>query len=199
MSQICNIKDSLTQPDFFEFAVSSTAMVYGSANFVRNITNNNPTIDISRGTNIAPGIWASADFYLPTAIFNYINLNEASSVVSYSNADAQILEDIVLRHEVYIHYKLEAADGITASNYTNNRELRCSLAKNTGTAYAPELFANQQPASSEHDYITLCGHISHTTGDVVRLKFSLVQDETGVASDTRITIFRISWNILGLK
>lgn len=192
--------ENLPIPDFFDFtnsSVTSSSMLYSSANFFRNVSNSNIKIIIPLGPDISPNtIWLSPNIYLPNNIFNSIkSLNE----VQYEfNKDVRIIADIVFLHDILIQFKITKSDD---SNFINQRELRCTLVKEDGvTVYDSSFYSNQQPDSGSHDYIILRGHITHNLNDLIKLKINIVQDDKLVGkSDTALTIFRISWNILGLK
>ncbi len=180
----------------FTTSVNEVAMLYSSASFVRTSENSNLEISIPIGTDIDPGItWYSTDAYLSD---NTFNLTRPISEISYPGAkDTLILKDLKFLHDVFVQYKLEKSDG---TNFKNRRELRCILTREDGvTPYDASFFANQQPDSGQHDYIQLRGHIQHNLNDLARLKFNIAQDnQYSDQTDSKLTIFRISWNILGL-
>lgn len=191
--------ESLPEPDFFDFSTitSEAVMLYSSAHFYRTQNNTNIQLNFDLGPDIAPGtIWLSPNIYLPDNIFN---LTKPIDEISYPNLkDVLILKDMTFLHDILIQYKMTKSDG---TNFINQRELRCTLVREDGTTvYDSGLFANQQPDTGAHDNIFLKGHILHNIADKVRLKFNIVQDNKhGGQTDSKITIFRITWNILGLK
>lgn len=191
--------EEISLPDFINFdnLISKQAILYATAGFVRNSSNTNPTISIATGPDISPGtIWFSPHIYLPSNVFNISK--PATNVVFDDGRNVSILDDITLIHDVLIQFKITKNDNTA---YANNRELRCTFVREDGTTpYDTSLLANEQPASGMHDFIILRGSIQHTLGDIVKLKFNLVQDNyLSDVSDTKITIFRITWNVLGLE
>jgi hypothetical protein len=192
------ISEDLPFPYFFNFAIDmpDVSMLYSSAAFIRNEENKNITINIPTGPDISPGsIWLSPNIYLAD---NTFNLSRPISEITYpNNKDVLILKDLSFLHDVFIQFKLTKSDG---TNYSNNRELRCILTRGDGaTPYDSSFYANQMPTSNAHDSIQLRGHIQHNLNDLVRLKFNVVQDnENADTTDTKLTIFRINWNLLGL-
>lgn len=190
--------ETLPNPDFFNFAssISEKIMLYSSAAFTRTSGNSNTEIDIIAGPDISPGtIWYSPNTYLSANILNLTR--PITEIIYYENRDARILTDLKFLHDVLIQYKLTATDD---SEYVNQREIRCSLVREDGTTiYDSSLVAYQQPDSGKHDTLLLRGYIDHSFNDLVRIKLNIVQDNSnnGV-SDTRLTILRINWNILGL-
>ncbi len=193
------INENLPEPKFFNFSTitSEAIMLYSSAHFYRTQSNNNISLNIALGNDILPGaIWMSPNIYLPDNIFNLI---KPIAEISFPDCkDVLLLKDLTFLHDILIQYKITKTDD---TNFLNRRELRCTLVKEDGTTvYDAGLYANQLPDSGQHDNIFLKGHITHLLGDKVRLKFNMVQDNSYDAqSDTKITIFRISWNILALK
>ena len=190
--------ESLPEPDFFDFktVIPASVMIYSSAHFYRTQYNTNIELNINLGSNISPIIWLSPSIYLPDNIFN---LTKPVDEISYPNSkDVLILKDMTFLHDILIQYKMTKADN---NNFLNQRELRCTLVRDDGTSvYDSALFANQQPDTGQHDNIFLKGHITHNLADVVRLKFNVIQDnKLSGQSDTKIKIFRITWNILGLR
>ncbi len=189
--------EPLPFPDFLNFADSSSEaiMLYSSATFSRNAANSSVELIIDEGIDISPGtIWLSPDVYIPDGTFN---ITRPIAEINYpNNKNAMILKDLQFLHDVFIHYKITKADG---TNFTNQREARCIFVRADGTPYNSSLFSYQQPDSGQHDHMIIKGHISHNLGDLVRLKINIVQDNKRTdKSDTKLVIFRISWNILGL-
>lgn len=185
-------------PEFIQFESSGkSVLLYSSANFCRTSSNSNIEINIPPGPDILPGtIYMSPSFFIPN---NTFNLTKPRAEITYPNANsAMILTDLEFVHDIMVQYKLTKLDG---SNYSNNRELRCFLTKQDDiTIYDSSLFANTQPDSGNHDTLHITGSINHNLGDVVKLKFNLVQDnEHNDVDGTIMTIFRISWNIFSIK
>jgi hypothetical protein len=189
--------EKLPPPDIIDFSSipSEAIMLYSSAHFYRTETNANIELDINLGPNLSPIIFMSPNVYLGANTFNAIK--PVDEISFPDNKDALVLKDLTFLHDVLIQYKLVAGDG---TNYINQRELRCTLVNEDGVVYDSSLFANQQPDPGQHDNIFLRGHIAHNLGDKVKIKFNIVQDNTNAGhSATKLRIFRIAWNILGLK
>jgi len=190
--------EDLPPPEFVPFSNnnSQSNAIYSSAAFIRDIKNNNIDIIISLGDEISPGtIWYSQNIYLDN---NTFNITRPVTEVTYpNNKDMMILKKLTYQHDIFIQYKLSKNDG---TNYTNRRELRCTIVKQDGiTLYDSCFFANQQPETSQHDVIQLRGHIQHEINDIIKLKINIAQDNrNNDQSDSKLTIFRINWNILGL-
>jgi hypothetical protein len=186
--------EKLPPADFIDFdkLIPQAVMLYTSAAFVRNESNTNIVIDIPLGPDLSPGtIWYSPDTYLPNSVYNVTH--PITEVIYPSGKDVQILTDLTFMHDVLIQYKITSADG---TNYKNDREVRCTFVRGTGVQYDNGIFAYQMPESGQHDCLLLRGYISHSMSDLVKLRFNIVQGIGG--SDTRLTIFRITWNIFGL-
>lgn len=191
--------DKLPYPDFFDFSSApvDAVMLYSSANFIRTESNSNIQITIPLGGDISPGtIWFSPNIYLPTGIFN--TTKPITEVIYPNNKDALILADQTFLHDILIQYKITKDNG---QNFTNSREIRCTLVKDDGTTvYDSSLYSNTQPDSGAHDYIMLRGHITHNFNDTVKIKLNIAQDKkNNDQTSSKLTIFRVSWNILGLK
>ncbi len=190
--------EDLPYPDFFNFAdfTGEAIMLYSSAAFIRNSGNTNIEYNIPIGPDISPGtVWFSPNIYLNSGTFNLIR--PIDEIIYPDNKDAMILKDLTFLHDIFIQYKMTKSDG---TNFSNQREIRCTIVRVDGTTpYEPSFFANNQPDSGNHDYIQMRGHIVHNLSDIVKIKLNIVQDNRfGDQSDTKLTIFRISWNILGL-
>jgi hypothetical protein len=173
---------------------SGTALINSSANFYRTFNNSNVTIPITTGTFI-PGsnIYISPTSVLPINTFNSTNPN---AEVSYlNNNSVQLLTGLTCFHDIKIEYKLTKSDG---TNYTNQREIRVNLVKNDEvTEYKPSISSNTMPNTGDHNILLINGYINHNTGEIVKIQFYIVQDtENNDISNTLLTIFRISWNIL---
>lgn len=188
--------EPLPFPDFFNFAnmTAEAVMLYSSATFSRNELNSSIEMSIGLGPNLAPTIWLSPNIYWND---NTFNITRPIDEISYpDNKNVMILKDLKFLHDIFIHYKITKADG---TNFTNQREIRCIPVRDDGTPYNSSLFSYQQPDSGQHDHLMIRGHIDHNLGDIVKLKINIVQDNKWAdQSDTKLTIFRISWNILGL-
>lgn len=191
--------DKLPFPDFFDFSSApvDAIMLYSSANFFRTASNSNIEIAVPLGADISPGtIWFSSNIYLPSGIFN--STRPITEVLYTDNKDALILADQAFLHDILIQYKITKSNG---QNFTNSREIRCTLVREDGTTvYDSSLYSNTQPDSGAHDYIMIRGHINHNFNDTVKIKLNVIQDKkNNDNTDSKLTIFRVSWNILGLK
>jgi len=192
--------ESLTFPDFFNFSdeiSSDVSMIYGSGHFYRNNSNSNIIINVGLGTDISPGlIYMSSDILLPINTFNV--LREVPEIIFPNNQYARMLSNLDFYHDIMIQFKITKANDLT---FTNHRELRATLVRSDNSSvYDASIYANNQPEPGVHDMLIIKGKISHLTGDDVKLKLNLVQDtENDDQDNTKLTIFRISWNIMALK
>lgn len=188
-------KDTLTNPIFLTSAASgggSTNILNASANFYRNSMNTNIELDVGIGTE-SSGIWTSSNVFLPVSTFNLIADNDAIEFVN--NVDVKALKLIDFNHDLLIQYKLTKSDG---NNYINSREIRTQLVSSDGiTPYTEATFYNNVPDTGSHDIILINGTTSHAENDEVKIRFNIIQNENlSGHSGTKITIFRISWNII---
>lgn len=185
-----------TNLSLVDLGIVASEMLYSSANFYRTSDNTNIIIPITLGTDITPGtIYKSNDIYLPISTFNDIRSITEINYPDYK--DALISTDLTFYHDVNVQYKLEKSDG---TNYSNNRNVRMTLVKNDGTVYHSSLYADNQPPTGVHSTNVMRGHIIHTSGDIVKLKINVYQDIKNIDnSNSKLTIFRICWTILGLK
>lgn len=168
-----------------------SGLIKSFASFYRTETNSNVNITIPLGIN--DGIfYSSSDIYLPNGIFTKTFPN---IIISYvNNVDVKVTQNFNCMHDILIQYKITKSDG---TNYKNRREIRSTLVNGSGNIYENVIFANQQPNTGDHDMIILKGYIVHSVGDIVKIKFNIVQDNKfGDQSDSMITIFRVMWNIL---
>ena len=191
--------DKLPIPVFIDNSSSSNLdVVYSSANFFRTSTNNNIEITAPLGVEefVPERIWTSGGEFLPT---NTYNSTASSAEISFlSNRDISINNNINVLHDIMIYYKLVKPDG---EFYINNREIRINIVKGDGTTeYDPSIYSNTQPLSGEHSYVMIKGYISHVVGDVIKLKFNIIQDDVNAdQSSSKIVIFRISWTMTGTR
>ncbi len=190
--------ESLPFPDFFNFAnnIPETTMLYSSATFTRNELNSSIELLIDLGTDISPNtIWLSPDIFVPDNTFNIIR--SIPEITYPNNKNVMILKDLQFLHDIFIHYRITKYDG---TNFINQREIRCIPVRADNTPYNSSLFSYQQPDSGQHDHLIIRGHINHNLGDIIKLKINIVQDnKRDDKSDTKLVIFRISWNIMGLN
>ena len=185
-------------PNFFDFSESADiTMLLASAYFYRTDANTNIEITLTEGIDISPGtIYRSPDTLLPISSFN--STQTTTEIIFPDSNSANILDDLDLMHDVRIQYKLTKSDD---TNFTNCRELRTILVKDDeSTIYHSGISSHNQPDTGQHDNIFIKGPISHLTDDKVKIKFNLIQDTTNSDnSDTKLTIFRITWTIFGIK
>lgn len=197
---ITSLDESLpeqTYMDLSSLGITEAVLLCASGNFYRTNSNSNITIDIPLGTDISPGsIYLSPDVYLP--INSYNDTKTITEVNFPENRDVSISADLQFKHSIMIQYKLEKGD---TTNYKNNRGLRAILVKADGTSiYDASLFSEYQPVTGEHNTLLMEGCLTHSIGDLIKIKFSVVQDvNKSDQSSSYLTIFRITWNILGLK
>ena len=188
--------DSMSSPLFLKFNAETIPElkplgIDSSANFYRTSLNSNIAITIPIGMN-DQGKYISPDIYLPVNIFNATKPN---TVISYpNNRDIRILQNVTCFYDIIIQFKLTKSDG---SNYVNNREIRTTLVNASGEVYDESIFSNQQPDTGQHDMIMIKGYISHYRNDIVKIKLNLAQNNRlGGQSDTLLTVFRITLNLL---
>ncbi|MGL5935636.1 MAG: hypothetical protein ACRCZI_08425 [Cetobacterium sp.] len=189
-------KDTLEEPEFFRFFVSTdeyqlSKIYYANANFYRHSLNTNIELTVPIGT-VSSGIWTSPNIFLNINAFNSILENDSMEFVV--NRDINILKDGDFMHDLLIQYKLTKSDN---NNYVNAREMRTSLVKADGiTEYDPALIFNNMPDTGVHDFVLINGTTSNLEDDLIKIKMNIIQNETlSGQTATKITIFRISWNI----
>ncbi len=171
-------------------------MLYTSAKFFRTIFNDNCEVAIPIGNNYAPTLWYSFDTYLPASIFNS---TKPISEVSFPSQNAvQINDDLKFYHDIQIDFEL--SKNSSRDGYQNTRKIQCLPVRYDGSPYDDSMVGYKQPGPNFRDTLSMQGEINHVAGDVVRLKFNLMQDN-GFAdqSDTLMTIYRITWNMCALK
>lgn len=190
--------DNLPFPIPIDFLGGGTqaVLLFSSANFYRTVLNTNINITAPLGVDISPGlIYFSPDCYLPVNTFN--STKPITEVIFPDSNQTLILFDSKYMHDIMIQYKLTKEDN---TNYTNNREVRATLVNSTGGIYDASIYANSQPNPGAHDILHIKGYVEHNVNDAIRIKLNVVQDTTrSDTSSSKITILRISWNILGLK
>lgn len=173
-------------------------MLFTKCCFYRNQFNLNLEMMLDQGTDISPGlIWLSPSYYLPSGFFN--STKPISEVSFPNNNSVQINRTMTFYHDITVMFKLTLNSD--ADNYQNFRELRCRLVMADGlTQYDSSLFGYAQPATGSHFEVNFAGSINHNAGDKIQLQFTLAQDNThSNQSATLLTIFNLSWNIIGLK
>lgn len=196
-------KDSLTYPKFIDVNTSDTLQLVesvpsivtaSSANFYRTELNTNILIEVPIGDDAEiENIYTSPNMFLPVDIFNAVK--ETDYVMYPDKSYAKILQESVCVYDILIQYKMAKPDG---TNFGNQREIRTTLVKEDGnTMYDETIFSDQQPDTGQHDNIVLKGYIAHNVNDIVKIRFNITQENSrGDYTDTLITIFRISWNMI---
>ncbi len=184
-------EEGYSRPRFFIFG-NSTQTIDAYADFYRHEGNQNIEIVAAEGIDLVPAtLYRSSSFYLPTNTFNEIS---PQSPVQFTGNEMILEKNARLKHNLRIQYKLTKGDD---KNYINQREIRTRLVDAGGTAYSNTVFANNQPETNIHDDIFVLGSVDHAEGDIVRIQFQIIQDNTTHpdTSPTKLTIFRICWNV----
>lgn len=192
------IEPTLSPPVFVVInnSLSTSLIDTAAANFFRTSLNTNVALYVPLGNMTFNGLlWQSADMFLPPYIFN--KKKELSYMRFLNNTDLTVSGKINCNHDIVLQCKINKSDG---NNFINQREIRVTLVQEDGTIYDTSIFANQQADPGEHEYIILKGSIMHNINDVVKIKINIIQDtKLNDASDSLLTIFLVSWNILLLK
>lgn len=162
------------------------------AAFYRNVTNSNLELLIPLGVDEeSNGVYLSPNEYLSNGSFNSIKIS--SNVAYPDNKNAEILIVSTCQHNIILRYKLTQFDG---NNFLNQRELRIILVDGSGTVYNPSMVSTQMPDTGQHSEISIVQFISHLIGDIVKIKFSVVQNNANSgASASLLTIFGLNWTI----
>jgi hypothetical protein len=188
-------KDELPMPRFMMLNdISNTqlsAIGYANGTFYRTEFNNNIEITFPLGT-LDTGIYTSSNMYLPSNTFN--SKIEIPELIFLSNVNAKAIKKAQINVNLYIQYKLTKSND---QNYINAREIRTTFVKADGvTPYDATLIANNMPDTGSHDLILLNGYIDVEPDDIVKIKMQLFQDNAlSGQSDTKLTIFKILWNL----
>lgn len=171
----------------------SASVKLASAMFYREATNSNIGLLVATG-NREGGFYISPDVSPPSNMFNSIT---NSSTIEFGTDRAAIVQDSNVLHNLVILFKLTKPNG---SNFGNLREVRCYLVHPDGaTPYNESLFSYCQPMPGIHDTMVMRGILRHSPGDIVRLKFIVVQNEHSDASPTQLTIFRMNWDMTAIQ
>lgn len=178
-------------------ASQSVIMLYTKARFYRTAFNTNPIIIIPIGNNVIPTQWFSIDSFFSENLFN--STKPITEVSFPFNNSVQINYPMKFFHSIQIEYSL-ARDAL-GSGYQNFRKIQCIPVRSDGsTVYDANFITYRQPGPNLRDTMLIQGEINHDTGDVVRLRFNVVQDNTsGDQSATYMTIYSVTWNMSGLK
>lgn len=173
-------------------------LLFTKGAFYRSQYNTNLELIMPLGIDISPNtIWLSNSMFLPV---NFFNSTKPILEISFPNNNCvQFNRTMQYYHDITIQFKL--TKNLNSDNYQNYRELRCRLVQNDGiTQYDQSIFGYGQSGSGEHFEINLRGDIQHFAGDIAKLQFTIAQDNRyNDQSDTILTIFSITWNIMGLK
>lgn len=188
-----SISDTLPNPIFV--SVNGGGVVgntYNSnATFYRTGSNSNVQINVPIGP--LDVVYVSPDTYLPSFVFNSTRLS--AQVIWQNDVNAQFLQTINANHNLIIQYKLTKDNG---TNFANQREVRAYLVNAAGNPYDDAIYTSDMPDSGSHSCLLLNQFISQTIGDIIKLKFVIIQDTTNNdETDSLLTIFKISWNISG--
>lgn len=186
--------EQLSIPSFIGLNNIAGLVAIASANFYRTINNTNVQILVPMGSGPGP-VFISPDTYLPVSIFN--KKNETNAIKYVNNRDVIVMREVTCKHDILIQYKLTKLDN---SNFLNRREIRITLVNADGTTYDESITANYQPDTGQHESIILNGTITHTIGDIIKIKIIIVQDNKSNDNvDTKLTVFQVSWNVTALK
>ncbi len=187
-----------TAPILFNFTTGGTnaLLLHSNAEFYRTEFNTNLALNLAEGVDISPGtIYRSPDVFLPINAFNSVSPTDEIAFPDMNRIN--ILANQELVHDLRIQFKLTKTDG---TQYENRRELRTTLVKDNGTVYNAAFVAHNLSETGTHDNAFIKCKIGHLIDDTVKIRFQLVQDtRNGDNSDTRLTIFRISWMLFGIK
>jgi hypothetical protein len=188
---------TITVPLSLFTANSRMQLSLASGFYYLTILNGNPTtIAFPIGTPVILGQL----FNSPPASFasSFNNIKNSTEAVFQGNI-VTIQSGGFYSHNITLQVKLEKKIGGDALNYINRRELRCyvSTVSDPSNAVDATTLAYIQPDASEHETIVINGSAQHSTGDELCLSFQVVQDaDRGGQSDSQLTIFRVSWNII---
>ena len=165
-----------------------------NATFYRDLFNTNIIVALPIGTGPdVNNLYTSPDAFIPINAFN--SVQSATEVNFPNNQYASISQSLTMNHNLLIQYKLIRGNGL---NFTNQRQLITTLVDSTNTPYNATIFSNEMPSTGAQDELIINQFITHTAGDIVKIKFKLVQDQLNAGqSGTLLTIFRISWTISG--
>jgi hypothetical protein len=183
----------------FNFALTAgtnSFLLHSNAEFYRTEFNANLTLILAEGVDISPGtIYRSADTFLAANSFN--SASPTDEIIFPDMNRINILANQELIHDLRIQFKLTKSDD---SKYENRRELRTTFVKGDGTQYNASFVAHNLSETGTHDNAFIKCKINHLTDDIIKIRFQLVQDtRNDDNSDTKLTIFRISWMLFGIK
>jgi len=200
MSISGTIQESQPAPNqvkiFAESSGQNVVMLYTRARFYRTAFNSNIVLALSLGNNFVPTQWYSTDGVLPINAFN--STKPITEVSFPSNNSVQINHAMKFHHSIQIEYSL--AKDAYGNGYENFRKIQCIPVKADNTVYDNNLIAYKQPGPNNRDIMLIQGDIDHAAGDIIKLRFNVVQDNGfNGQSTTYLTIYSVAWNLSGLK
>ena len=198
-SQLTEYEEELPIPIPFTFLTSAAGnvfQIYSKASFYRTVFNTNIEINIPIGNNYSPSLWYSLDTYLPENIFNS---TKPTTEISFPFLNSiQIHESMKFYHDFQVDFKITKNN--TGDGYENLRKLQCIFVNSANHPYDNSMIAYKQPGPNNRDILMIQGEINHNMGDIIKPKFNIIQDNFNLGqSNTTLIIYRITWNICGLK
>ena len=181
---------------FLQNLSNNVVMLYTSAKFYRTAFNSNILLNMPIGNNFTPTQYYSQDTFIP---INTFNSTKPITEISYPNKNNVLINYTgKYYHDVEIDYKLSknsAGDG-----YQNMRKIQVLMVRDDGITTYEDMISYKQPGSNNRDLLHIAGKIDQIAGDVVELRFNLIQNNGFLdQSDTYLEIYSITWNISCLK
>lgn len=193
------IQENLPPPKnvkIFADVTQNVFMLYTRARFYRTAFNTNAVLTLGLGNNFVPTHWYSSDGFLAINTFN--STKPITEVSFPNNNSVQINYAMKFHHSIQVEYSL-AKDG-AGNGYQNFRKIQCLPVKADNTAYDANLITYKQPGPNNRDIMLIQGDIDHMAGDIIKLRFNVVQDNGFTdQSPTTLTIYSVTWNLSGLK
>jgi hypothetical protein len=185
-----------TPYSFLQNLNKNVVMLYTSAKFYRTAFNSNLLLNMPIGNNFTPTQYFSQDTFIPA---NTFNSTKPLTEVSYPNRNSVLINYTgKYYHDVEIDYKLSknsAGDG-----YQNMRKIQVLMVRDDGISAYEDMISYKQPGPNNRDFLRVAGEIDQTAGDIVQLRFNLVQNRNfNDQSDSYLEIYSITWNISCLK
>lgn len=200
--QISNesLHESLPQPIPYTFLSSvgdSVVMLYSNCKFYRTAFNNSVSVLLSVGNNFTPTNWFSQDGFLPNNVFN--STKPITEVSFPNNNCVQINANMKFFHQIEIDYKL--VKNLSMDSFQNFRKIQVMPCRADGiTPIDTSFVAYRQPGPNNRDIMLCSFEINHQIGDIIKLRFNVVQDNSfSDVSDTYLIIYGVTWNLSGLK
>ncbi len=181
---------------FLQNLSNNIVQLYTSAKFYRTAFNSNILLNVPIGNNYIPTHYFSQDAFIP---INTFNSTKPITEVTYPNNNSVLINYTgKYYHDVQIEYKL--SKNLAGDGYQNFRKIQCMLVRDDGTTpYDDDVIAYKQPGPIR-DTLRIASEIDQIAGDVVKLRFNIVQDQGyGDQSETYLEIYQITWNISCLK